>query len=133
MGNDEIVAFTVNIISAYVSNNQVDSRSLSNLILTVHKTLAQTEQPAASPQKLHEPSVPIRMSVSPMSITCLECGAEGKMLKRHIWNEHSMTPEEYRSRWNLDDDYPLVAPAYSEKRRAIAHNIGLGKLSSSDA
>ena len=153
MDRKDLTSLTADVVSAYVSNNQVDTGSLSDLILTVHKTLAQTEQPSELERKSHKPSVsisgpsapisepsapltpsvPIRMSVSAHSITCLECGAEMKMLKMHLSKAHKLTPNEYKLRWNLEDDYPLVASAYSEKRRAIANNIGLGHMRLSDA
>ncbi len=140
MDRNELTTLTADIVAAYVSNNQVDALSLSDLILTVHKTLEQTEKPSELERKLHkpsvsisEPAVPIRMSVSAHRITCLECGAEMKMLKMHLSKAHKLTPNEYKLRWSLEDDYPLVALNYSEKRRAIANNIGLGHMRGSDA
>lgn len=140
MDRNELTTLTADIVAAYVSNNQVDALSLSDVILTVHKALVQTEQPSEFERQLHKssgsiskPSVPIKTSVSSHSITCLECGIEFKMLKKHLTKAHKLTPNEYRRRWNLDDNYRLVALKYSEKRRTIANNIGLGHMRRSNA
>lgn len=127
MENDTLIALTSDIVSAHVSNNSVAIEDLPLLIQSVHAALegaGKTAPPAAI--KL-EPAVSIRSSVKPDAITCLECGFKGKMLKRHLGSEHGLSAADYRMRWNLPSDYPLVAPEYAARRRDLAKTIGLGR------
>ncbi len=112
------------IVSAYVSKNSLPSGELSQLIRTVHEALENTDPAAPSPP---EPAVPIKQSVTPNYVICLEDGKKLKMLKRHLRNSFGMSPNEYRQRWGLPSDYPMVAPNYSVRRSELAKKIGLGR------
>lgn len=124
----DLTVITAGIVRAYVSNNETPIDDLPGLIKDVHAAVAALGEPAtpAAPV-LPEPAVSIRASVKPDKVTCLECGFSGKMLKRHLANEHQLSPVTYRARWKLSPDHPLVAPNYAERRRELAHKIGLGK------
>ncbi len=121
-----ILALTAQIVSAHVSNNTVASENLSGLIRQVHQALANVGQAAPEPEK-PQPAVPVKRSVFPDYIVCLEDGKKLKMLKRHLQSAYNMTPEAYRERWGLPPDYPMVAPNYAERRSALARQIGLGR------
>ena len=121
-----ILALTAQIVSAHVSNNVVASENLSALIRQVHQALANAGQAAPEPEK-PQPAVPVKRSVFPDYIVCLEDGKKLKMLKRHLQSAYNMTPEAYRERWGLPPDYPMVAPNYAERRSALARQIGLGR------
>lgn len=125
--HDTLITLTSDIVAAHVSNNSVAVSDLPALIANVYKTLASVDKPAAEPVAAPEPAVPIRSSVKNDFIVCLEDGKKLKMLKRHLATAYNMTPEQYRVRWNLPADYPMVAPAYAEKRRDLAKKIGLGR------
>jgi len=132
MSNDAIpqetlVTLTADIVAAHVSNNSVSVGDVSQLIANVHAALSTlaAPQPAEEPQP--EPAVSVRASVKPDYIICLEDGKKLKMLKRHLMTHYQMTPDEYRARWNLPADYPMVAPNYAEQRRTLAKSIGLGR------
>ncbi len=112
------------IASAYVSNNSLPSSELSHLIVTVHEALMSAEQATSSPP---EPAVPIKRSIRPDYVICLEDGKKLKMLKRHLRNAYDMSPDEYRQRWGLPSDYPMVAPKYAARRSELAKKIGLGR------
>ncbi len=112
------------IVSAYVSKISLPSGELPQLIWTVHEALKSTDQAASS---LPEPAVPIKKSVTPDYVICLEDGKKMKMLKRHLRNSYGMSPDEYRQRWGLPSDYPMVAPKYAAKRSELAKKIGLGR------
>ena len=112
------------IVSAYVSNNSLPSGELPDLITTVHEALQNPDQAALSPP---EPAVPIKRSIRPDYVICLEDGKKLKMLKRYLRSSYGMTPEDYRAKWGLPSDYPMVAPAYAKKRSAFAKQIGLGR------
>ena len=112
------------IVSAYVSNNSLSSSELPQLIWTAHEALKSLDQGASSPL---EPAVPIKKSVKPDYIICLEDGMKLKMLKRHLRTSYDMSPDEYRQRWRLPGDYPMVAPNYAAKRSDLAKRIGLGR------
>ena len=116
------------IVGAYVSNNSVQVADLPNLIGQVHSALQQTasgkQEAQAAPQ---EPAVPVRRSVQPDAITCLEDGKKFKSLKRHLRTDHNMTPQEYRAKWGLKPDYPMVAPNYAASRSELAKKMGLGR------
>lgn len=121
----EVLALTAQIVSAHVSNNTVPSEALPALIREVHKTLANVgAEPVVA--EAPQPAVPIKRSVFPDHIVCLEDGKKLKMLKRHLKTAYNMTPEQYRERWGLPAEYPMVAPNYAKHRSALAKQIGLG-------
>ena len=126
--NENLITLTADIVSAHVSNNSVAVNDLPSLIQHVHNALnglaGKSEQPEAKKQ---EPAVSIRSSVKPDYIVCLEDGKKLKMLKRHLMTHYNMTPDQYRQKWGLGPDYPMVAPNYAEQRRTLAKSIGLGK------
>ena len=128
MDNETIIALTADIVSAHVSNNLLASDDVPALIQSVFAALSNAANPApvVIEEPRPQPAVSIRSSVKPDAIACLECGAKFKTLKRHLGTEHGMTPAEYRARWNLPADYPMVAPDYAERLRALAKEIGLG-------
>lgn len=123
---ETLVTLTADIVAAHVSNNSVAVSDLPLIIQNVHSALAGLGQQAAEPEVKQEPAVSIRSSVKPDYIVCLEDGKKLKMLKRHLMTHYQMTPEQYRSKWNLPADYPMVAPNYAEQRRSLAKKIGLG-------
>ena len=124
---DEIlVTLTSDIVAAHVSNNSVAVSDLPLLISNVYGALAGLQQEAAPAQPKQEPAVSVRSSVKPDYIVCLEDGKKLKMLKRHLMTHYQMTPEDYRAKWGLPADYPMVAPNYAEQRRSLAKKIGLG-------
>ena len=127
MEKETFLTLTADIVSAHVSNNTVGAQELPALINSVFVALSSAGEPEAAPVETLQPAVSIRASVKPEVITCLDCGFKGKMLKRHLGTEHGMTPQQYKERWSLPADYPLVAPAYAERRRALAVTIGLGR------
>ena len=124
---NELLALTTDIVSSHVSNNTVQGSELPQLIQQVFGALATAGSAGAlgaSPRP--QPAVPIKKSVRPDFIVCLEDGKKLKMLKRHIKTRYNMTPEEYRERWGLPSDYPMVAPNYAKQRSELAKKIGLG-------
>jgi predicted transcriptional regulator len=125
--NETLITFTSDIVAAHVSNNNVAVEDLPSLITNVYGALAGLGGTAPVEEEKPEPAVSVRASVKPDYIVCLEDGKKLKMLKRHLMTHYNMTPEEYRQRWNLPADYPMVAPNYAEKRRELAKKIGLGR------
>ena len=127
----ELLTLTTDIVASHVSNNGVPVSEVPQLIKQVYATLAglgrETQQVV---QKL-QPAVPIRKSITPDFIICLEDGKKLKMLKRHLKTSYNLTPDQYRDRWGLSSDYPMVAPNYAEQRRHLAMKIGLGTSRSS--
>lgn len=125
---ETLITLTADIVSAHVSNNSVGVGDLAALISSVHSALAGLgqEQANAAPEDL-TPAVSIRASVKRDHLICLEDGKKLKMLKRHLATHYNLTPEQYRARWNLPADYPMVAPDYSEKRKELAKKLGLGR------
>ncbi|SDH59009.1 MucR family transcriptional regulator [Roseospirillum parvum] len=121
----ELMELTTEIVAAHVSNNTVQVGDLPGLIKEVHGTLAGLGRAEAEPER-PQPAVPIKKSVTPDYIICLEDGKKLKMLKRHLKTAYNMTPEEYRERWGLPADYPMVAPNYALHRSNLAKQIGLG-------
>ena len=117
---------TTEVVSSHVSNNKVLVEDLPTLIREVYSTLASVETPADGNAK-RKPAVAIRKSVTPDFIVCLEDGRKLKMLKRHLMTTYNLTPQDYRDRWNLPADYPMVSPNYAKQRSNIAKKIGLGK------
>lgn len=122
----KLVALTSEIVAAHVTNNAVAVEEVATLVSNVHTALAGLGADAAK-DEAPVPAVPIRSSVKRDYIVCLEDGRKLKMLKRHLRKTYDLSPDEYRARWNLPSDYPMVAPAYAEKRRDLAKKIGLGK------
>lgn len=123
---DALLTLTADIVAAHVSNNSVAVNDLPNLIQNVHAALTDISGSRAAPEARPEPKVSIRASIKPDYIVCLEDGKKQKMLKRHLMTNHGMTPDEYRQKWGLAADYPMVAPNYAEQRRTLAKSIGLG-------
>ena len=121
----ELIAWTADIVASHVQNNSVAISDLPQLIKTVHESLSglSGESTAEKPQ----PAVSVRRSVTPDYIVCLEDGRKLKMLKRHLATAYGMTPEDYREKWGLPADYPMVAPNYAKQRSSLAKKIGLGK------
>lgn len=123
---ETLVTLTADIVAAHVSNNSVAVSDLPLIIQNVHGALASLGTAAPEPEAPQEPAVSIRSSVKPDYIVCLEDGKKLKMLKRHLMTHYQMTPDEYRAKWKLPADYPMVAPNYAEQRRSLAKKIGLG-------
>jgi predicted transcriptional regulator len=124
----EIIEMTADIVSAYVGNNSVATGDLPALIQGVHRALAgvtTSSEPAEAAPK--EPAVPVRKSITPDFLICLEDGRKFKSLKRHLRTKYNMSPEEYRSKWGLPKDYPMVAPNYAKARSDLAKQMGLGQ------
>lgn len=124
--NIELLALTTDIVASHVANNTVAIADLPQLIRQVYTSLAAVGVPAAALIERPQPAVPIKKSVTPDFIICLEDGKKLKMLKRHLKTRYGMSPDEYRERWGLAADYPMVAPNYAEQRRELAKKIGLG-------
>lgn len=124
--HETLIALTADIVAAHVSNNSVSVNDLPQLIQNVHGALSGLSGGQNAPEAKPEPKVPIRSSVKPDYIVCLEDGKKLKMLKRHLMTHYQMTPDQYRQRWGLPADYPMVAPNYAEQRRNLAKSIGLG-------
>jgi predicted transcriptional regulator len=124
--DDTLLTLTADIVAAHVSNNSVAVNDLPLLIQNVHSALSGISGSASAPEEKPQPKVAVRSSVKPDYIVCLEDGKKQKMLKRHLMTNHNMTPAEYRERWGLPADYPMVAPNYAEQRRTLAKSIGLG-------
>jgi len=128
MEQDNLIELTADVVSAYVSNNSIQSADLPALISEVHAALHQTlggpAEPEPEPQK---PAVSIKKSVTPDFIICLEDGKKFKSLKRHLRTHYDLTPEDYRDKWNLPADYPMVAPNYAKARSMLAKKMGLGQ------
>jgi predicted transcriptional regulator len=123
---DMLLTLTADIVAAHVSNNSVAVNDLPNLIQNVHAALSTISGSSAAPEAKPEPKVSIRSSIKPDYIVCLEDGKKLKMLKRHLMTHYNMTPDQYRQKWGLAGDYPMVAPNYAEQRRTLAKSIGLG-------
>jgi predicted transcriptional regulator len=125
---ETLITLTADIVAAHVSNNSVAVSDIPTLIQNVHgalRGLGGAVEPEPAPRA--EPAVSIRSSIKPDFIVCLEDGKKLKMLKRHLMTHYSLTPEQYRAKWGLPADYPMVAPNYAEQRRTLAVKIGLGR------
>jgi predicted transcriptional regulator len=123
----ELLSLTAEIVSSHVSNNPVSPADLTGVIDSVYAKLSELAADAAEQKQELVPAVPIKKSVTDDYIVCLEDGKKLKMLKRHLKTAYDMTPEEYRQKWGLSPDYPMVAPAYARKRQELAKQIGLGR------
>ena len=130
---EELLRMTTEVAAAYFSNNTLPSLQLPEVIKTIHDSLtALRSGNGTTPAEPPTPAVPIKKSVTPDYIVCLEDGRKLKMLKRHLRTAFNMTPEDYRRRWGLAADYPMVAPTYAAKRSALAKKIGLGRTDASE-
>jgi predicted transcriptional regulator len=128
MSADEtLITLTADIVAAHVSNNSVAVNDLGALVANVHAALTGLSEPVIVEQVKQEPAVSIRSSIKPDFIVCLEDGKKLKMLKRHLMTHYQMTPADYRAKWNLPADYPMVAPNYAQQRKELAVKIGLGR------
>lgn len=125
--NETLITLTSDIVAAHVSNNSVSAEELSTLITSVYSALAGLGAPAPVAEAPPEPAVSVRSSVKPDFIVCLEDGKKLKMLKRYLRSNYNLTPEEYRAKWGLPADYPMVAPNYAAQRSEFAKKIGLGR------
>lgn len=124
--NQDLLGLTAEIVSAHVSNNPVSISDLPALIQEVYRTLSGVGQPVAAPVEKPQPAVPIKKSITPEYLICLEDGRKLKMLKRHLKTAFNLTPDQYREKWGLGADYPMVAPNYTKHRSSLAKRIGLG-------
>jgi len=124
--DDTLLTLTADIVAAHVSNNSVAVNDLPNLIQNVHSALSGISGSTTAAEPKPEPKVSIRSSIKPDYIVCLEDGKRLKMLKRHLMTHYNLTPDQYRQKWGLSADYPMVAPNYAEQRRKLAKSIGLG-------
>ncbi len=125
--NETLITLTSDIVAAHVSNNNVTVEEVTSLISNVYKSLAALGAPAAPEAAPLKPAVTARASVKPDKVICMDCGMELQMLKRHLTTHHGMTVDEYRAKWNLAADHPVVAPNYADRRRDLAKKIGLGR------
>lgn len=123
----DLVGMASEIVSAYVAANQVEARELPGLIRTIHAVLAEVSNSHGGVEEhAQEPAVPVRKSITPDYIICLEDGKKFKSLKRHLRTRYGLTPEDYRAKWGLPRDYPMVAPNYAKERSNLAKRMGLG-------
>ncbi|HEV2334101.1 MAG TPA: MucR family transcriptional regulator [Stellaceae bacterium] len=128
VADDELLRMTAEVVSAYVSNNTLATGQLGDVIQSVYNSLRVLEgQTAEAPSEPLKPAVPVRKSITPEFLVCLEDGKKLKMLKRHLRSTYNLTPDEYRTKWGLAPDYPMVAPNYAAQRSAFAKKIGLGR------
>lgn len=128
VSRDDVLRMAVDVVAAYVSNNQISSGQIAEVINSVYGSLMGLDgTPVDAAAELQKPATSIRKSVTPDYIICLEDGKKLKMLKRHLRTTYNLTPEEYRTKWGLPPDYPMVAPNYARQRSQFAKNIGLGR------
>jgi predicted transcriptional regulator len=128
VSRDDVLRMAVDVVAAYVGNNQVSTGQLPDIINSVYNSLLTLDVPPEEvPVEAPKPAVNVRKSVTPEYIVCLEDGKKLKMLKRHLRTTYNMSPEEYRAKWNLPPDYPMVAPNYARQRSDFAKKIGLGR------
>lgn len=124
--HETLINLTSDIVSAHVSHNSVDPGKVPQLIATVYNALASVGTEEAKIEQRPEAAISVRASVKPDYVVCLEDGQKFKMLKRHLMTNHGLTPDQYRARWNLPANYPIVAPNYAKRRSELAKAIGLG-------
>ena len=128
VSEEEMLRMTTEVVSAYVGNNMLPAAQIPEVIKTVYGSLAELSAQARTVEKEPpKPAVPVRRSVTPDFIVCLEDGKKLKMLKRHLRTNYNLTPDEYRAKWGLPADYPMVAPNYAKQRSEFAKRIGLGR------
>ena len=125
--SDLLIELTAEIVAAYVSNNSVAANDLPGVISQVHAALGGTATPVEEVLEKQKPAVTVRRSIQSDHLVCLEDGQKYKSLKRHLMSNHGLTPEQYREKWELPADYPMVAPAYAEARSRLAKEMGLGQ------
>ena len=127
-GSDQYMGLTAQIVSAFLGNstNRVQSDEVTSLIQSTYTALRGLGEPAPQPEAKQEPAVSIRASIKPDYLVCLEDGQKVKMLKRYLMTKFNLTPDQYRAKWGLPSDYPMVAPNYSARRKELAKSIGLG-------
>ena len=130
--SQQILNITARIVAAHLGNNQVDASAIPSLIQSVYRTISGVDAPEPETVVTLQPAVPVRKSVFPDFIVCLEDGKKLKMLKRHLQASYGLTPAAYRTKWGLPRDYPMVAPSYASTRSALAKQIGLGRKMSAD-
>lgn len=124
--SENLITLTADIVAAHVSNNSVAVNDIAMLVANVHRALSSLTEPTSVEEVKQEPAVSVRSSVKPDYIVCLEDGKKLKMLKRHLMTHYQMTPADYRTKWNLPADYPMVSPNYAQQRKELALKIGLG-------
>ncbi|WP_421786470.1 MucR family transcriptional regulator [Hyphobacterium sp.] len=124
---EELLRMTTDIVASFLTHNSVPAENVPELIRSVHATMGEISGTAAKPEPKSKPAVPISKSVTDDYIICLEDGKKLKMLKRYLRSQYDMSPDDYRRKWGLPSDYPMVAPAYSRKRSSFAKSIGLGR------
>lgn len=127
--HSELLSYTAEIVSSHLSNNKMSEDEIVKLIERVYRTLTTLDKETVSNQEKPQPAVPVKKSLMPDYIICLEDGKKLKMLKRHLKTAYNMTPEEYKEKWDLPADYPMVAPNYAKHRSRLAKDIGLGTKS----
>jgi predicted transcriptional regulator len=131
---DDLMRMTANVVAAYVKNNTLPAHQLNDVISTVFKSLKSLDTPVAETKiEATKPAISVKKSITPDYLICLEDGKKLKTLKRHLRSTYNMTPDEYRAKWGLPPDYPMVAPNYAAQRSAFAKQIGLGKGASRTA
>lgn len=124
---EELLRMTTDIVASFLTHNSVPADSVPDLIRSVHSTMGEISGTSAKPEPKAKPAVPVSKSINDEYIVCLEDGKKLKMLKRYLRSQYDMSPDDYRRKWGLPSDYPMVAPAYSRKRSAFAKDIGLGR------
>lgn len=124
---EELLRMTTDIVASFLTHNSVPAENVPDLIRSVHATMGEISGTAAKPEPKSKPAVPISRSITDDHIICLEDGKKLKMLKRYLRSQYDMSPDDYRRKWGLPSDYPMVAPAYSRKRSSFAKSIGLGR------
>jgi predicted transcriptional regulator len=124
---EELLRMTTDIVASFLTHNSVSAESVPELIKSVHGTMNEISGTAEKPEPKAKPAVPVSKSITDDYIICLEDGKKLKMLKRYLRSQYDMSPEDYRRKWNLPADYPMVAPSYSKKRSQFAKDIGLGR------
>ena len=125
-GGAVLIGLATEIVAAYVSHNTIEAEAIPDLLRTVHRSLASLSEPLAPSEPL-KPAVPVKKSIHKDYIVCLEDGLKFKSLKRHLRTKYDLSPDEYRARWDLPADYPMVAPGYSQQRSRLAKSMGLGR------
>jgi len=126
----QLLRMTADVVAAYLKHNPLSSAQLPDFIGSVYASLRALENARVVPERAPHPAIPVRKSITPDYLICLEDGKKLKMLKRHLRSSYNMTPDEYRAKWGLPSDYPMVAPNYAEQRSAFAKRIGLGRTGS---
>ena len=127
IADEELLRMTADVVAAYVSNNTLPTQQLAEIISTVYTSLRSLDAESDIKSEPLKPAIAIRKSITPEYLICLEDGKKLKMLKRHLRSTYGMTPDEYRAKWSLPADYPMVAPNYAAQRSAFAKKIGLGR------